>query len=73
MDWGNLRGSVISGVQDQGVETSTCLWGFGMQCREKLILSGLGNGSVSNCQYRHKELTSDPQNLCEKSDVMADL
>ena len=47
--------------------------GLGMQCCEKLILSGLGNGSVSNCQYRHKELTSDPQNPFEKPGVVADL
>lgn len=40
---------------------------------KKLIVSGLGNGSVSNCQYRHKELTSDPQNLCEKPGVVVDL
>lgn len=40
---------------------------------KKLILSGLGNGSVGNCQYRYKELTSDPPNPCEKSDVGADL
>lgn len=27
VDWGDMRGPAVSGVQDQGLETSPCLWG----------------------------------------------